>query len=416
MENSFAELFAKALSSLRQRNLPASECQTAQGKLCTLCAAHQVNYDEEYTAKSAALQKFLNSLSLGEASDPLTRSPLERHYRSVSKRKAFHSPQGIQFGLIGFDDEREASFALSVEECVIEHKSHRVIYQAAQEFLSKSQNANFAERFNYIVVKGNYEEQTVIFNLNSFNSEVRRNANVLSRFLTRRVPSVVSVFVFVDEERSRYYLSQRPPLKKQGQKIHLQKIFGMSEIFQEVTGKKFLYHPLSFSQTNPSILPLFVETISSLLLPSQQDHLLDLYCGYGLFSLCLADKVNNVTGVEISRESVRSAVNNSQRQKALKCRFIASNVSAESLEQIIHTDGSTTLAILDPPRNGTTPGVIEFLAAKKIKRAVHIFCNVKIMENELERWKKSGYRVTRVVPFDMFPGTDDVEIVVGVSR
>ncbi len=426
MEKSFSELLTKELSVLHQRTLTAGECQTAQGKLCTLCAAHKINYEEEYAAKNASLRKFLHSISLGEVAEPLVRSPLGRHYRSVSKRKAFRPKiryagqarpsQGVQFGLIGFDDEQETPSALSVEECVIEHGSHRVIYQTSQEFLSKPQNAVFAERFNYIVVKGNYEEQTVIFNLDSFDSVARKYANALSRILTRRVPSVTGVFVFIDEERSRYYLSQRSLQKRREQKILLQKIFGASEIFQKVNEKKFLYHPLSFSQTNPSILSSFVETISSLLLPSQQYHLLDLYCGYGLFSLCLADKVKSATGIEVSGEAVRNAINNSRRQKTLRCRFIASDISAESLEQIVHTNGSNTLVILDPPRKGTKPGVIEFLGAKKIERAVHIFCNVEIMEGELERWENSGYRVTRVVPFDMFPGTGDVEIAAALSR
>ncbi|MDE3058455.1 MAG: class I SAM-dependent RNA methyltransferase [Bacteroidota bacterium] len=415
-EKSFATLFAEELSLLRQRALPTGECQTARSKLCTLCAAHKVNYDDEYGAKNRALQKFLSSISLGNVAELLIRSPLGREYRSVSKRKAFRSPRGIRFGLIGFDDEHEMPFALPVEKCVIEHESHSAIHRDAEEFLSKRENTDFAECFNYIVVKGNYEEQTVIFNLNSFDAVVRRYANALSRFLTRRVPTITGLFVFVDEGRSRYYLSHRSSGKKREEKIELLKIFGASKIFLKVNGKKFLYHPLSFSQTNPAILQQFVETISSLLRPSSKNHLLDLYCGYGLFSLCLADKVKSVTGIELARESVHDAEENAKRQRSSHCRFVAGDISAESLEHIIRTNGTHTLAILDPPRNGTRPGVIEFLASKKVERAVHIFCNIEIMERELERWKNSGYRIARVAPFDMFPGTDEVEIAVGLSR
>lgn len=414
MKKTFAELFAQELSALHQRDLPAGECQTAHGKVCTLCAAHKVDYNTEYNAKNTALRKFFDSVSLGDIAEPLIRSPLGRGYRSVTKRKAFRSSRGIQFGLIGFDDERETAFALPVEKCVIEHESHGAIYHTTQEFLAKPENANFAERFNYIVVKGNYKEQTVILNVNDFDPAIRRSANALSRFLTHRVHTITGIFVFVDAGRSRYYLSRHASEKKREHKIQLQKIFGASELFQEVGGKKFLYHPLSFSQTNPSILPVFVETISSLLQPTPKHNLLDLYCGYGLFSLYLSEKVKSVTGIEISRESVRNAINNAQRQKAPRYRFIASDISTESLEQIIHA-GNNTLVILDPPRSGTTPGVIEFLAAKKIERAAHIFCNIEILENELARWKKSGYRLTRVVPFDMFPGTNDVEIAVGLT-
>jgi tRNA/tmRNA/rRNA uracil-C5-methylase (TrmA/RlmC/RlmD family) len=68
--------------------------------------------------------------------------------------------------------------------------------------------------------------------------------------------------------------------------------------------------------------------------------------------------------------------------------------------------------LLDPPRSGTDKEVIEYIAARKPTRVLHIFCNVDIMPNELKRWTESGYSITRAIPFDMFPGTSAIEMMV----
>jgi hypothetical protein len=33
------------------------------------------------------------------------------------------------------------------------------------------------------------------------------------------------------------------------------------------------------------------------------------------------------------------------------------------------------------------------------------------MPAELERWRSTGYRLAEAVPFDMFPGTDEIEVM-----
>ena len=51
-------------------------------------------------------------------------------------------------------------------------------------------------------------------------------------------------------------------------------------------------------------------------------------------------------------------------------------------------------------------------AARRPGRVVHMFCNIDVIEGEIFRWRKAGYVPVRAVPFDMFPGTDDTEILV----
>ncbi|MBP1679083.1 MAG: tRNA (uracil-5-)-methyltransferase family protein, partial [Bacteroidetes bacterium] len=61
---------------------------------------------------------------------------------------------------------------------------------------------------------------------------------------------------------------------------------------------------------------------------------------------------------------------------------------------------------------GTAPGVIEGIAAKKPARVVHIFCNIDGIAGELQRWAARGYAAQRAIPYDLFPGTASVEIMI----
>jgi len=72
--------------------------------------------------------------------------------------------------------------------------------------------------------------------------------------------------------------------------------------------------------------------------------------------------------------------------------------------------------LLDPPRKGTAPGVIEAIASKHPERVLHIFCNIELIADDLKCWLSCGYRPTAAVPIDMFPGTASMEILVLLSN
>ncbi len=292
----FAGLFQKAVSGVPPRELKRGECRDRSGTTCTLCAAHRISYDDEYRIKNAALQEFWAVRGFGAALGQLVASPLARNYRVVTKRKAFLSGGELQLGLIGTEEESTGINPVRIDKCMIEPEQHAEIYRRVEEYLRRREFRDEAATVNYVIIKGNYSEFTVLFNLAAFDSGMRQFVNHLSKHLTSAVKEVIGVFVIVDEKRSRYYMPQH----QRNQKHQLQKIFGKTEIFQKAGTKKFLFSPLSFSQTNLSIVETLVASIGNLLEVNKEDRLLDLYCGYGVFSLSLADRVKSAAGIEIA--------------------------------------------------------------------------------------------------------------------
>lgn len=408
----FKRILAEVIRSraIPPRQLQPGECQSPSGQRCGLCYAVALDYESEIAAKQQALQQFWHSLRIPSTFEPLIASPLGRNYRTTTKRRAFFSRDSVRLGLINPDDEGRLH-PLPVEQCAIEPVRHCAIFNRIQETIAKPYARKLVQRLNYVVIKGNYHEETIILNINDLSPEVVRAANTLSKSLTRSFSTIIGMFLYEDVSRPQYYLGSRP----RAGRLPFRKLFGKATVFHRVAGRSFLFSPLSFSQVNQSILDQTIDTARTLLKPSKEQRLFDLYCGYGLFALCLAGECKAVVGAEVSAASVASAVANARRQNVANARFMLTDINEQTIERIMHTTRPDDLVLLDPPRNGTADGVIEHIAARRPARVVHIFCEIDLLPKELKRWKESGYRPTRAVPLDMFPGTAAVETMVALE-
>lgn len=326
-------------------------------------------------------------------------SPKPRRYRTVSKRRVFERGQTL-LGLTDFTGTRGLQ-PLNVQDCPIEPEDHNDIYRTAQGVLFRSRA--LASALNYVVVKGSYDDLTVILSVHRSDSRVRAACNLMSKELTRKFPGIRSVFTVQDEATS-YYLSDKAE--------RLTRLYGRKDIETTIAALTFRHSPLSFSQTNHSILPSFVSEIARLIDPRPSDRIWDLYCGWGLLGLSLASSVASVAGMDVSAPSIESARTTARQLRISNARFVKNSVTAVSLNEFFNRVGPADKVILDPPRAGATAGVIDYLAMKKPSSVVHVFCNVETMPDELMLWSRRGYVVHEAVPVDMFPATEHLEVVV----
>jgi tRNA/tmRNA/rRNA uracil-C5-methylase (TrmA/RlmC/RlmD family) len=396
---------------LTSRILPSGECQSVDSRPCTLCYAVTLDYVNEAQLKNQALQAFWRKQVPHAPLDPLVLSPRGRSYRTVTKRRAFVSRSGVTLGLIDpAEDGRLEAF--NPVRCAIEPDDHARIYSHVQDFLNHPNGLPLAEELSYVVIRGSYTEYAILFNVREITTEIVRTCNRLSKRLTRIHTNIGGLFLFEGQTKggriSTYYL--------EGKSLHSQRtfrrIFGEKTLYQKILGRTFIHSPLSFSQVNQSLVGQMIACAGEMLSLQKHQTLYDLYCGYGPFSLCLAERVGLVVGVDVSAESVESAIANAKRLRILNARFIRGEITAESVNSIMKTASEADAAILDPPRGGTMGGVIESIAARRLRKTIHIFCNSDLLPSEIARWREGGYRLIRAVPFDMFPGTPEVEIMV----
>ena len=405
----FSTLFEERLRSAASppAALPGGACRTRHGRTCPLCHAAHVEYEDEAAARDAALQDFWRDLRTDAPLSPLVRSPLGRGYRTVSKRKVFPVKGEAQLGLIDPGGE-EGHRPVEVIACRVEPAMHGTVYDRVGESIRSHAARHLAARLRYVVVKGNYGELVVMLSVTQIDGAVVSSANTVSKTLTSACPDVRGVMLYEDRSDGRYYLGTRSPASRGT----VRKIFGETTIYQKFGGRAFLFPALAFSQVNASLVDGLIGGAGRLLCLSRQCDLYDLYCGYGLFTLTLGASARRAAGIERTPESIDAATRNAARLGRTNARFVRSEITGTTLPRLLSRCRTADALLLDPPRNGTAPGVIECIAARSPGRVVHMFCNVDIMQAEIGRWRSAGYAVARGVPFDMFPGTDDTEIMV----
>jgi 23S rRNA (uracil1939-C5)-methyltransferase len=193
------------------------------------------------------------------------------------------------------------------------------------------------------------------------------------------------------------------------------RLFGEDQAREAVAGVTYLISPTSFFQTNARAAGVLVRQVVSAL-PHTAARVLDLYAGVGLFALPLARRGHYVVAVEENREAVASAAAamGVNRVAARACRLIAARVE-DAAGRV--GDGPWDAVVLDPPRQGCAPAVLDWIVATlRPSHVVYVSCNPEALARDLASVPPAAYAVGPVQPVDMFPHTAHLEAVVVLNR
>lgn len=183
-----------------------------------------------------------------------------------------------------------------------------------------------------------------------------------------------------------------------------------AEITYSLDGIEYAFSARSFFQGNQSLIG---ELIRLAIDGAAGETALDLYCGGGLFTLPMAKRFANVTGVEENSEAIRFAKQN-------KARAGASNVEFKRARVRDFLNGpelnKTDLVLIDPPRAGAEDHTIELIAKMAPREISYVSCEPSILARDLRILLDCGYRINRMTAVDLFPQTHHVETVVRLSR
>lgn len=178
----------------------------------------------------------------------------------------------------------------------------------------------------------------------------------------------------------------------------------------------FTFKAGEFFQNNPHVLPLMVDHVLSLARGDGVEHLIDAYCGSGLFSLCGSQSFVSVTGVEVSDLAVRAATSNARSNGIANAKFLCGSSEA-IFDKVQHLPRDQTVIILDPPRKGCDRLFLSQLFAFGPKKIVYVSCDPATQARDIKMIVEEGkYHITDITPFDLFPQTRHIENVVALVR
>jgi 23S rRNA (uracil1939-C5)-methyltransferase len=171
------------------------------------------------------------------------------------------------------------------------------------------------------------------------------------------------------------------------------------------------FRPTDFIQVNADVNRQMVACAVDLLDPQPAERVVDLFCGLGNFTLPLARRAAQVTGVEAERRLVLGARDNALRNGIANAEFRQVDLYDEAQAHDFWAGARFDKLLIDPPRSGAME-VLKQLPASGSRRLVYVSCNPATLARDSEYLVNSrGYRLARVGVMDMFPHTNHVESI-----
>ncbi|MCW5824173.1 MAG: 23S rRNA (uracil(1939)-C(5))-methyltransferase RlmD [Cyanobacteria bacterium TGS_CYA1] len=202
-------------------------------------------------------------------------------------------------------------------------------------------------------------------------------------------------------------------------------------------GIKFALSAASFFQINTRQTELILERIYKEVFGDTADSasartsvILDAYAGVGTIALWLAPGAKRVVAIEDHPQAVLDGRANVEINNFDNIEFEEGDVE-KVLPELIKRNFKPDCIVLDPPRKGVSGSVIDSVLQLAPKKIVYMSCNPVTLARDLakllsdsssnspenrEIGENIGYKVERILPFDMFPQTYHVESLALLKR
>lgn len=215
---------------------------------------------------------------------------------------------------------------------------------------------------------------------------------------------VVSVILNENRERTNVILGRR-----------FRTIAGADTLKDTLCGLTFELSPAAFFQVNPTQTERLYQTALDFAELTPDTNLCDVYCGAGTITLMMARHCRTALGVEIVPQAIDNARENAARNGVTNAQFRV-GAAEDVLPQLVADGLRPDVIVVDPPRKGLDPAVIDAMVQAQPRRIVYVSCNVATQARDAALLQAAGYPVQKVQPVDMFCWTSGVENVMVLSK
>ena len=189
-------------------------------------------------------------------------------------------------------------------------------------------------------------------------------------------------------------------------------IRGADHLTASIGGGTVEVSPLAFLQVNFGVAEKIYARVAESI--PEGTTVVDAYSGTGIMSALLAKKAERVIGIETIPDAVRDANANAARfGVADKVEHICGEVE-KVLPDLAPDLGDYTL-VVDPPRAGLDPKVVDTILSYPPARILYVSCSPATLTRDLARLQER-YAIDSVELFDMFPSTPHVETVSSLTK
>lgn len=341
----------------------------------------------------------------------LTKQHLESLPREQELRGSSGSTAGATPSLpaLGFHIPGRFDKILDIEECHLQSDPSNEMRNALRHFALEHAYTfydlkNHTGELRNLIIRTSSTHEVMVALVFAHVSEDR--ITLIMDFLKNRFSNIHSLLYIVNQKKNDTIFDQEINLYS-----------GRDYIFEEMPdadGKstlKFKIGIKSFYQTNSLQAYELYKIVSNFADLKGNELVYDLYTGAGTIANFIAHRAKRVIGIDCVPTAIQDAILNSNDNGITNTQFYAGDMKDLLNTNFVMEHGKPDVIIVDPPRAGMHPDVVQCLLDIAANKIVYVSCNAATQARDLSLLTQK-YHIKRIKPVDMFPHTQHVENVV----
>ena len=367
---------------------------------CGGCALRHMTYEEELVFKRQKVQDALRRI--GGVDTPV--SAIYGANNTLRYRNKVQFPVGAD-GAIGFFRARSHD-VVDTEDCLLQPEDAVPLRNAVKKWMEAYRiqpynEVNHNGLLRHLYLRFSRKKALVCLVVNGTSLP---HSSELVAALRAACPSLAGVAVNYNTEKTNVILGKRT-----------QALWGEPWLDDTLRGLTFRLSVPSFYQVNRDQTEVLYGLALEFAGLTGAETVLDLYCGIGTITLCLAQRAGRVYGAEVVPQAIQDAKANATRNGIGNAEFFCGD-AAEVVARFEAEGIRPDVVCVDPPRKGLAPQVVGSIARMDPKRVVYVSCDPATLARDVKRFGELGYAPEKAVAVDLFPRTPHVETVVSLLR
>jgi len=326
------------------------------------------------------------------------------HYRNKSQMQVGKRDGKVIAGLYSSNSHQ----LIDISDCIVQHPQTNNVTQVVKKIAEDLKTPLYNEKkrkgfLRTIVTRVGFNTNEWQVALVTAEKEFPRQEEFVEE-IKHRLPDVTSIVQNINPGKTSLVFGDESIV-----------LYGKEKMEEKLGEFTFHLSARAFFQLNPIQTEKLYDVAKEAAGLTGEENVVDAYCGVGSIGLWVADKAKELRGMDVVPESIADANINATNHGIDHATYEVGK--AEDWLATWEKQGwEADVVMVDPPRSGLNPSLIETLIRTKPKRIVYVSCNPSTLAKNIADLAIGGYELKSLQPVDMFPQTSHVECCVLLEK
>ena len=369
------------ITQLLEPSINRQELTCEVAKTCGGCQLQHMKYAYQLDYKYKHVKKLFEDIEVKS----ILGMDSPWYYRNKAQFPVKIKDGKVQMGFY----RQHSNDVVTCKECKIQDFTINKIFG----FIQKHITIEMAEGLRHIFIRHSSTDEIQVV----FIGKNEKNILSLSKLLKNTFSNITSIVFNYNTRNDNVILGDTYKV-----------LYGNDYIIEKFLGNKVKLHFKSFFQVNPIQMEVLYNQAIKAANLSGNETCIDMYAGTGTIGMAVSKHAKSVIGVEIVKEAVDNANDNTKMNHLDNCHYICQDATDFAHD---HKDDKIDVIFIDPPRKGMTENGIKDTITMQPDKIIYVSCNPKTLSRDLKIFKNYGYQCEYVQPVDMFCQTTGLECV-----